>query len=75
MTILQELCCRTILRATTVYGINKLSLPSRIKAYLQNYWGLVDVLTLRQFGQARETPPGTITTQRIYISWNRKNLR
>ena len=58
-----------------MHKINKLPLPSRIKAYLQSYWGLVDVLRLRDttIRASLRDPPGTFTTQYTYISWNQKN--
>lgn len=34
---LQELCCRTIVSRTTVYGIDQLPLPDSIKSYLKSY--------------------------------------
>ncbi|CAG0895790.1 unnamed protein product, partial [Cyprideis torosa] len=34
---LQEVCCRTIMRTTTVYGIDQLPLPTSIKAQLKSY--------------------------------------
>ena len=37
MTSLHKLCCHTIVHAKTVYEIDKLPLPNRIKAYFQSY--------------------------------------
>ncbi|XP_036232706.2 ras-related protein Rab-40C isoform X1 [Bactrocera neohumeralis] len=34
---LQELCCRTIVRCTTVYAIDSLSLPTSVKSTLKSY--------------------------------------
>ncbi|KAL0279396.1 UNVERIFIED_CONTAM: hypothetical protein PYX00_000967 [Menopon gallinae] len=34
---LQELCCRTIVARTTVYGIEQLTLPPTIKSHLKSY--------------------------------------
>ncbi|KAJ8897562.1 hypothetical protein PR048_002911 [Dryococelus australis] len=34
---LQELCCRSIVARTTVYGIDQLPLPTAIKSYLRSY--------------------------------------
>lgn len=34
---LQELCCRTIVSRTTVYGIDQLPLPESIKSHLKSY--------------------------------------
>jgi Ras-related protein Rab-40 len=34
---LQELCCRTIVARTTVYGIEQLPLPPSLKSYLKSY--------------------------------------
>lgn len=34
---LQELCCRSIVSMTTVYGIDQLPLPDSIKSHLKSY--------------------------------------
>lgn len=34
---LQELCCKTIVSRTTVYGIDQLPLPELIKSHLKSY--------------------------------------
>ncbi|GAB6025836.1 Ras-protein Rab-40C [Chamberlinius hualienensis] len=34
---LQELCCRTVVARTTVYGIEQLPLPTPLKSYLKSY--------------------------------------
>lgn len=37
---LQELCCRTIVTRTSVYGIEQLPLPNSLKSCLKSYWSL-----------------------------------
>lgn len=45
---LQELCCRTIVGSTTVYGIEQLPLPASLKSYLKSYSMTNYKLRLRQ---------------------------
>lgn len=56
------------MRATTMYEIDNLPLPDMIKAYLQSYWGLVDVLRLREAAiraSLRDLPSSNHNTRHI----------
>lgn len=46
MLSLQELCCKTIVSRTNVYGIDQLPLPELIKSHLKSYALTSSSLTL-----------------------------
>lgn len=70
---LQELCCRTIVRRTSVYAIDTLPLPPSVKKHLKSY-ALTSsqcINTLTNTKKSRcKTPTQSSTRNSCSISWS-----
>lgn len=70
---LQELCCRTIVRRTSVYAIDTLPLPPSVKKHLKSYAltssQCINTLTNTKKGRCK-TPTQSSTRNSCSISWS-----
>ncbi len=64
---LKELCCRSIVNHTTVYGIDQLPLPNNLKSYLKSY------AMNRYSTQYRSKLPAKFPSKKLKFHYNTPN--